>query len=204
MIPKNNSSLKLKENKSDWGLDTPRYMITYKVKSFAEEVRKNSFEIISALKGDNDVLIEFNSSLLMLNESDCEFCTANFIKAVKTMNLSYRYRKSAPIGKKSFISQLMNRKNKDAHEILVYIPNELWKQEGFYSILPIGGLRYYIINGPSDGNKILEDVFNGQFMESEKIDFFNLIIFDCCSMGQMGIVSNHISFDEIKQTLGVI
>jgi hypothetical protein len=203
MIKKNDINLKIKENKLASGLDSPRYMITYKVKAPEEENRKNSFEIISALKGNNDVLIEFNSSLLILNASSSESCASNFMKAVKTMNLSYRYRKSAPLGKKSFLSQLLNGGSKDAHEMLVYIPDELWKQEGFYSILPTGGLRYYISNGPTDENKILEDVFNGHLMGEEKIDFFNLVIFDCSAMGQMGIVSNHISFDELKETLGV-
>ena len=203
MISKRNLNLKFRENKSACGLNEPRYMITYKAKSSEEENCKNSFEIISALKGSNDVLIEFNSSLLMFTESRREICVANFIKAIRTMNLSYKYRKSAPIGKKSFISQILGGGNKEAHEVLVYIPSEIWEQEGFNSLLPTGGLRYYITNGPSDGTKILEDVFNGQMMEDEKIDLFSLIIFDSSCFGQMGIVSNHMSFDEVKQLLGV-
>jgi len=198
-----NNNLKIKENKIGWGLDSPRYMITYNVKSSEEENCKNSFEIISALKGSNDVLIEFNSSLLMINGPKSESCTSNFIKAVKTMNLNYRYRKSAPLNKRSFFAQLLNGSSKDAHEVLVYIPDEVWKQEGFYSILPTGGLRYYISNGPVEGNKILEDIFNGFMIGDEKLDFFNLVIFDCCSMGQMGVVSSHTSFDEVKQALGI-
>jgi len=203
MISKSNLNIKLRENKSAGGLNDPRYMITYQSKSSGGENSKNSFEIISALKGSNDILLEFNSSLLMVTEGNRETCSTNFIKAIKAMNLIYKYRKSAPLGKKSIISQLFSGGNKEAHELLVYIPNEVWEQEGFSSILPTGGLRYYITNGPSDGNKVLEDIFTGQLMEDEKIDFFKLIIFDSSSFGQMGIVSNHLGFDEIKQLLGV-
>lgn len=202
MISKSNLNIRVKENKSSWGLNMPRYMVSYKNNSIEEENCKNSYEIISSLKGNNDLFIEFNSSLLVNGEAKRELCTSNFIKAVKAMSLNFRYRKGAPTYKKSFFAQLLGGGNKEAHEMLVYIPDDIWKQEGFNSILP-SGMRYYIINGPTDGNKLLEDIFNGQLMDDEKIDLFKLIIFDCSSFGQMGIVSNSMSIDEVKQLLGV-
>lgn len=201
MISKNNLNVKVKESKEEWGLNSPRFLITYKSKGTEEENSKNSYGMISTLKGTSDIIMELNSSLLITNESKRESTSVNFIKAIKTLNLIYRYRKGAPIGKKSLFSQLLGGASKEAHEVRVYIPNEIWSQEGFNSILPTGGLRYYILKDPVDGNNILEDLHNGQMLDDEKIDFFKLIIFDCSAFGQMGIVTNSMSIEEIKDLL---
>lgn len=194
--------LKITENKVVQGSLSPRFIISYNnSKNKTKQHQENSYEIISLLKSKNDFFIEVNSSLLLTPTALRENEVISFINHIRQMNLDYRYRQLPSSGEKNLFSQLLNRGHSTNHQVLVHIPQAIWTQEAFKSILPIYGVRYYIPKGDVDNNKVLDDLFNGQLLDAEKIELFKLIIFDSCNFGQMGISGTDISLAELKRIL---
>jgi hypothetical protein len=194
--------LKITENKVAQESLSPRFIISYaNSKKKAEQQQENSYEIISLLKSKNDFFIEVTSSLLSTPAALRENEVLSFINHIKLMNLDYRYRQLPSSGEKNIFSQLLSRSPSTNHHVLVHIPQNIWTQEAFKSILPINGVRYYIPKGDVDSSKVLDDLFNGLLPDAEKIELFKLIIFDSCSFGQMGISGKDISLAELKNIL---
>lgn len=193
----------IKENSSGMDRFLPRFQIGYDIfKKTHDQIREKSYKIISALKQRNDVFIEVNSSLFNIHQGHREEVFLALISSIKELGLQYRYRKGSPASKGNIFSQILNIGPKISHEALIYVPNNVWEQEGFLSLLPIYGLRYYICKGPIDGEKTLNDLYNGQMMDEEIIRFFQLIVFDNGEYGNMGINSQDLSLNDLKQLLG--
>lgn len=195
---------KLKENKSGGDLSAPKYMVSFNQLGKEVENKENSYQIISALKQDNDVFIEINSSMLNLTKNMREDCALTFLKAVRAAGLDYRYRKVDAAGGKSLLSQLFSfgGKQSQAHDVLVYVPDEVWKSGDFQKYLPTSGVKYLVCKDKMDGIKVLDDMYNGQILDDEILDMFKFMIFDCNNFGQMGIYTNSVSMQEMKQLLG--
>jgi len=192
--------LKIRENKTDGGLNFARFALTYKVPDTQEQCRQNSFNIISLLKSGNDVIIEINSSLFNVSENRREEIVMGFIDDIRSLGLEYRYRKVAATGSQSFLSALFGKKNNQAHEVLVYVPHNVWQQESFKSAIPLYGARYYVVNGSLEAGKALEDMY--RMMDFEKLQFFKLVVFDAGLLGSMGINSQTLQMEDIKRLLG--
>lgn len=199
-MPFDNKSIKVKENKSDGSLSSPRFSISLKHLTSLNENRLTSYEILSALKGDNDVLIEANSSLFNMPLPERKSYAISFLNSVRELGLDYRYRKGVSQVSQSILAQLLRNKNTGSHEILAYVPNKVWEMEGFYRILPLYGTRYYITKEPVESGKILDDM--SRMLDSEKLEYFRLIVFDSSSLGYMGINSSSMTLSDIKQVLG--
>lgn len=194
--------IKFKVNKSDGGLNSPQFSISWKQPASEDDTKLSSYEILSALKGDNDILIEVNSSLFNAPVSERETCAMNFLESVRDLGLDYRYRKGTSQASQSFISQLFGfNKNVQSHEILAYIPDKIWRTEGFYRVLPTYGARYYITREPVESSKILDDM--SRMLDSEKLDYFKLTVFDSSIFSYMGLSSKTMTADDIKQALGL-
>lgn len=193
--------LKIRENKTDGSLNFARFALTYKVPETLDQSRQNSFEILSLLKCDKDVIIEINSSLFSVPENRREMIVMDFIDNIRSLGLEYRYRKVAATGSQSILTLLFGKKNNQAHEVLVYVPHNVWVQESFKSALPLNGARYFVVNESLDAAKALEDM--DRMMDYEKIRFFPMVIFDAGMLGSMGINSQTLQMSDIKKLLGI-
>lgn len=195
--------IKIIENKSSKGPDTARYNLNYGINSKVDQQRRNSHSIISALKGTKSVLLDVNSTLFNLQPYKRDSYAMDFIKAVKSMGLEYRYRKIPNTGSQSFFGKLFGFDNKasDSHQIFVVISDETWTNEGFISSLPFYGVKYCVFKEAADTSKTLDDIYNGQLLDFEMFDYFDLTIFDCCSFGAMGLCTNSLEYGELEKLL---
>lgn len=194
--------IKLKQNKPDGSLVSPDFSISFKQSVSEKENRQNSYDILSVLKGNNDVVIEANSSLFNLPASQRESSAMDFLDTIRALGLDYRYRKTASSSAPSFLSQLFGmNKNSSAHEILAYVPHSVWKTEDFCKAIPVFGARYYITDGPAESSKLLDDM--SKMLDEEKRDFFKLIVFDASSFSYMGVYTKRLTYEDIKQLLRI-
>lgn len=195
----------VKENKSKGSLEMARFFVSYGRTDSEEEKRRNSYEMISLLKKENDLIMEVNTALLtfpQVNQREDYIFTLN--RAIKELSLDFRYRKASASGSGNFFGDLFSfGKNKVAHELLIYVPDKVWRDENFAAILPIYGARYYICPNRPEREKLLDEIFNGQIMDDEKLDLFNPTIFDCSDFAQMGVFTKTMSLQELKNLLGV-
>lgn len=195
--------IKVKENKSDGSFSSPKFSISMKQSSSSDENRANSYEVLSALKGDSDIIIEVNSSLLNIPPWQRETYAKDFLYSVRELGLDYRYKKGVSQSSLSFLAQLFGfgKNNQSAHEILAYVPHSVWESENFYKILPIHGARYYVLKEPGDSSKILDQISN--MLDEEKLDYFKFTVFDTSTFSYMGINGNNLTIDDIKRSLGM-
>lgn len=197
-----NYKLKLNERKGKGTMDSPQFSLSYKV-NYEQVDTKISYDILSALKGDNDVIIEVNSSLANVAKSEGEDSAIAFLQKIRSLGLDYSYRKVPAATKQSFLAQLFGGGKKEnlAHEVLAYVPDKVWRDESFQSLLPVYGARYYVTKEPEESDKIVNEMC--RMLDNEKVDYFKLIIFDVASFGQMGIVTNYLARSDLKNMLGL-
>ncbi|AEE97878.1 hypothetical protein [Mahella australiensis] len=199
------SKIIIKENKQGISLETPRFSLSYGQAADADigNRRLISFNILSALKGgDHDVILEVDSSLLNAPRQHRADIALDFVRAVRSAGIDFRYDKNAE--KTSFFSQLFRIGDTGSsfrHRVLTYVPKGIWNSETFVNILPTQGIRYYIVPPNAQSSKLLDDMRQGYILDDEKLDIFDLIVFDCCIFGQMGIYTKHLSLDDIKGRL---
>jgi hypothetical protein len=138
--------LKIRENKVKASLSTPRFIITYsKSKENMDAASQVSFSIISQLNDHNDILIEVNSSLMSAVASERENEVFSFIQKIKEMNLNYRYRQLPGSTTGNIFSNILKKGSSTEHDVLVYIPNDIYSQDSFNSILPKNGDRKSVV-----------------------------------------------------------
>lgn len=198
-------SIKLKKNKNDSNLDSAQFSLSYKQHKTKADIKKQSYEIISALKGDNNLIIEMNSSLFSARV-DKDSHVKKFVNSIRDLNLDYRYNKVPAKGSPSFLSKIFGGDdNEYAHEILAFVPHNIWSTEDFENIIPLCGIRYYITKRTAldiGGEELLNEM--SRMMDSEKLNYFKFIIFDGGRLANMGINSDHLSINDIKQRLGLL
>lgn len=197
--------IKFKKNKASRDLNMPQYTISYATKDAhtdSSNASLFSYKIISALKGSNGVVLEVNSSMFSISNSERDKIAFDFLKAIRYLGIDFSYHKvSSP--SKSFVSLIRGKKEEETHEILAYIPDEVWKKQEFFDIIPKFGVRYYITkdNEEDDGKKLIENMNN--YLDEEKLEKFKLIIFDVVTFSQMGLISNSLSADEIRNLVNL-
>lgn len=193
--------LKIGENKNADGINSAQYYISYEGKANKETLRKRSFEILTKLKGDRDVLIELKSSLLCMQQNKREETSIRFLKSVKDMGLNFRSRKSAAPQSASGLAKLFSfgASPKDSYEIITHVTSETWNSTAFREIIPDGGIMYYICKETSEPQKVMEDLFNGQIFDEDKRDLFDFQIYDCIDFAQMGVFSESLGADELEK-----
>lgn len=195
--------IKIRENKDANGINSARFYISYSGKGNSDAHRKKSFEIISKLKGDREMFIELKSSLLSMDIYKREKCATDFLKSVKDLGLNFRSRKVPSKESMSFLAKLftMGAAPKDSYEIISHIPSSTWNDYSFKEIIPYYGVFYYICKESPDAVKLMEDLFNGQVLDEEKLDLFEFFIYDCIDFGQMGVFTNGLDISGIEQLL---
>ncbi|MGI6086177.1 MAG: hypothetical protein ACOYIF_12225 [Acetivibrionales bacterium] len=196
------ASYRLKNTGKREGDNAPQFSLSYKPEG-GESKSDISYEILSALKKDRDVVIEINTSLILDAKRSIPFSPEKFLSQIRNLNLVYSYRKSQRQGKPDFFSFLFGgKRDEDCHEIIFYVPDDVWKAEAIKKILPTFGVKYYIKdNSGNDAHNVLDEM--NRLTDKEKADYFSYVIFDVAEFNQMGISSNQYGSDDIKEALGI-
>lgn len=194
-------NIKVKENKHKEGLETARFALAYKKPGGKD----GSYDIISALKGDSDVIVEVDSSLISPPSLDIQGYIKELVLCITNLRLDYIRRKVPTLKRGGLLSIFTGPKKTQADEIFIYIPASSWKKEGFRSLFPILAARYYVIKSNADLEKqdnmvkYLEKIRD--MGDEERLDSFSLIAFDPGDMPMMGINSKTLDLEEIKERL---
>lgn len=197
-----NNKIKIKEQKSGGTLNSPQFALTLEQTKSEEQQLKNTYEALTKLIGNSDVVISLDSSLLNLPSPQREPNILKFLDVIRGLGLEYKCAKVASSSSPSFLSGLLGgNKNTQEQEVLAYIPHEIWIKEDFEKVLPFYGARYYVAKENSGGLKLLEDL--QKMLDSEKLEHFRLIIFSAICFNNIGIFSKFLTLSEIKNILGV-
>lgn len=195
----------IKENKAGNGVDTPRFFIDYGRKPAENQVE--SYQIISLLKQEADLVVKLDSSLLNLPVKQRDGIIFDLIEELKSRGLAYRYRKYLGPASPNLWNQLFPfRKNEEyRHELIIDLPDSVWRQQGSTrSVLwnSLGyGTFYYVCKDSGKGQEIVEDYFNGRITNENHCDYFTLSVFDWTSFGQMGLFTGALTMTELKALL---
>jgi hypothetical protein len=197
-LNKNQFTIKESKDKS-----IARFFVSYNLYRNNNDNKQKSYQLLSLLKQQNDLLLEIDSSLTTLTTpSEIEPAILGLLKDLKEMGIDCRHQKSEAKSNKGLFGFLNMNKPYTAHRIFAFIPDQVWREEAFQSLLPNYGVRYYICKGPVDGIKLLEDLHCGRILDDELIEQFDLIIYDCSDFGQMGI-NTKLSKVDIQKRLTV-
>lgn len=190
---------RLRLNRNRDAEDTPPYSLLYKNRS--ERACDVSHAILSALIGDHDVIIEVSSDLVSGTKSSGQGLVARFAEEVSAYPVTCRQRE-VPSGRKmALMGFSIDRSKKDkSREAAVYVPNAAWRQEGFAGVLPLYGVRYYVLREPM-ADMAAERVWTA--IEEVKAELFSLILFDVASIGQIGVTPYGVGEEDLKRMLGL-
>lgn len=196
-------SIKIRENKSASDVSSARYYISYAGKGNNTVQRDKSFELLSKLKGNRDILIELKSSLLSMDIYHREKCAIDFLRGVKDLGLSFRSRKVPSKESSSILTKLftLGQAPKDSYEIIAHVPAATWNDPIFKALIPYNGVMYYVCKEDSDPQKLMDDIFNGQVFDEEKLELFEVFVYDCIGFEQMGIFTNKMDKIDIERKL---
>jgi hypothetical protein len=189
-----NKEFTIKESKD---LNIARFFVTYPNKNGPLK----SFQLLSLLKQQHDLILEFDSTLTNLpNPHETETAALSLLTSFTKLGIEYRHQKSEAKDNKGLLGILNLNKTYTAYRILAYVPDQIWRDNSFQPIIPRYGVRHYICKENVDGGKLLEDLYTGRIKEEEKKELFAFIIYDCIEFGQMGIQTT-LSKDELQTLL---
>lgn len=197
----NGKLLKFKDNKKSGNLEGAQYILTYRSDSNMDESARTSYAIISALKREDDLVLELNSSLFYSTDTPGDELIFQCIDTAKKLGLEYRYRKVPSSGTPSFLGKLLSKTSENAHYLIIYIPAESWKNESILSLILPYGARYYMTGKSSGDNNILDTFSN--MTDRDKSEYFRLIAFDMGKLGHTGINSTSMKPDEVRKLLNI-
>ena len=88
-----NYKMKLVDNRAKANSGVPQYTLSYNAENRKSD-SNISYEILSLLKEENDIVIEIDTALILQSKRSKKFIPENFISEIKNMNLEYSYKKS--------------------------------------------------------------------------------------------------------------
>lgn len=181
----NSERMVLKENKGS----RPRYSLLYRRNGLDRSSKKLSYDIISRLVKDRDLLVELDSSLFSGSTSEAEEKVfAELVVKLRDLNIDYKYSKrSSPEERKIFGLSISKAQTGIRHVLLIYIPNRFWVQDGFWELLPQQGVTYHVLKQETNGPELLDAIYAGRLLDEEIRKHYETTIFDYYSFGQMGI-----------------
>lgn len=195
-----NTKITIRENKS-WDPDSsPRFILTFNGKASEEEKKKNSYDLLSKLIGDSDVIVEINGSLLGLPIKSRDSYISKFIEDIRALGLECRSSKTTAVSSPSLLN-LFGNKTTQEKVSAAYIPNEIWTKAQMQDLISSYGARYFVLNQRSDATQTL-DYFQ-RMDEGERVDYFKLVAFDAMYLNTMSIFTNNYDMPDIKALLGI-
>lgn len=176
-----NIKIKLAEVDTSKNPQASRFSLAYRARKMDNS--QVSYEILSKLKAQADMILEVNSSLLNLSEKENKELFSKLVDALEKMNIEYRNKKIKVNAKRSVLSISVSSKEIEGFELLALISDKAWRDEATKKIIPQIGVRYYILEA---GTQISPDSF-ANLDEEEKNKLCKMIIFDHILFGCMGI-----------------
>ena len=196
-----NSKIKARENKSGGTFDNPRFTLTLGHTKLVEQQINNSYETLSKLIGNSDIVIVLDTSLMNLSSTKREPLALEFLENIRALGVAYKCTKTASSPNTSLLSGFMGKKETQGFEIMAYIPHEIWVRDDFKKVLPFYGARYLVAKEKTEGSKLLDDM--QKMLDTEKLDYFKLIIFSAIFFNSMGISAKYLTLSDIKNILGI-
>ncbi len=191
--------IKLSKNK-DGNNAYCQYVLTYKKgKGHAGQA---GYDILSALAGDSDLILELNTELFYGVSREPDKCAEKLLKDIQALNLEHYYRmvtSGTPL--RLFGLTLERKDKKQAYQIAVHVPNRIWKEPFFRDVLPACGARYYIAREPMDARFVLDGLFD--LSEEQKAAMFRRVLFHLAEQGVIGIMSAEEQENELRSLLGL-
>lgn len=178
---KENIKLKISDITEDKNSNISKFSIAYSAKKMDNS--QVSYQIISTLKAQTNIIIEVNSSLINASEYDIKYLLTELIEAFDTLGLQYVKKKISVSAKRTILSIARESKQVEGFECYVLIPDEIWRDPKIQEIIPNVGIRYYLPKTNFDDNL-------GNFMnldDEEKYNLCKMVIFDHIYLGSMGI-----------------
>lgn len=194
----NRERMILTENKSI----SPRFSLSYRRADLDRSSKKQSYLIISRLVRDRNLILEINSSIFPdFGSGDKEKIIKELMIKLRELNIDYKYSKRTFPKKRKILGFSISLSEMDAeHQLMVYVPNDVWTRDGFWELIPEYGVTYHILNPNTDALKLLEEIHSGRLMDEEIREHYETTIFDYFMFGQMGIDTN-LSKQELKECL---
>lgn len=186
---------RITQNTSFKGNGTSQLSLSYTTKKLDNS--QASYEIISSLKADDNIIIEVTSALLNLNENETKVLESQLIDSFEEIGLDYRKKKISVNAKRTLFSIVMEGKKRAGFELLAYIPNDIWCSDEFKKIIPNIGVRYYL---PKADTEINLDSFTN-LEEEERSELCRMVIFDHIILGSMGINTSIYNKNDITEIL---
>jgi len=175
----------------------PQFSLTYSVKKTLSI--EAGYDILSRLKGDNDLIVEVSGSIILGNASPNKV-TSDFLRNTRSLNLEFEAKqKEIPSRFSIFGIPLLNQKTEVIDEIFAYIPNEAWNK--FMSFMPVHGARYYITPKPENPKELIRKTI--RMTERERAENFDLTVYHAASLCQFGLWSAIYGEDDLKKILGI-
>lgn len=193
--------IKLFENKNRDTVEIAPYILTYeppKPNGRENSRRKIVYDIISLLKSENEIIIEVNTSLMSIKSGDKKEYVFGLIDRLKSQGLNYMYRKTPSTTKRSIFSFLFGG-SEEVHEVILHVPESMWRTQELKDLLPVFGAKYYIFGENSEANAHLENMY--RMTDEDKINFFKLIVFDPGVLDRMSINTRHLSLQDLRKML---
>jgi len=190
-----NIKIKISDYTRNKESEVSNFSVSYSARKIDNSI--SSHEIISALKAEDNFIIEINSSLLSLSVNDKRNFLLQFIDLLETKGIEFRKKKTLENAKLSFLSIRIDSKKIEGYELFAYIPNEIWKDQEFSKSIPKNGVRYYLLKACSENN--LDAFVNLE--EDEKLEQCRMVIFDNILLGSMGINTSILKKDDIIELL---
>lgn len=191
----NNIKIKIYENMSDKNLEVPKISLQYSSKKV--ENSQISYDIISRLKAEDNIIIGLNSSFLNLRSSDTKAFLSNLIELLENMGLEYRNKKILVNAKRTILSFSTEGKKTEGFELIAFIPHKVWCDGEVRKIIPNIGVSYYILKSSYEHD--LDTFIN--LDEDGKNGLCSMVIFDYILLGNMGINTSILKKDDIIQLL---
>jgi hypothetical protein len=193
--------MKLTEQKTGSSLDRPRFVLTLGQAKSRDLQTSANYDALAKLIGASDFMLSLDSSLLNLPYPQREPYIEGFLRTIRALNLEYRYKNFEPQSKRSIFSMLLGNANKKEHEILAFVPNETWVKGYLKDEFPVHGARYFVLKENTDSSELFEDM--EKMLDSEKLEYFKMIIFHSVTINSMGICTKHLALSDLKEMLGI-
>ncbi|QNU68241.1 hypothetical protein EHE19_007430 [Ruminiclostridium herbifermentans] len=175
-----------------------KFTLSYSAKNMSNS--QISYEIVSSLKAENDIIIEINCSFLKLSEKESKLLLSRLTNELDNFGVLYKKRKVLVHTRRTMLSISLKTEVIEGFELFAVIPDEVWKNEIFRSIIPNMGVRYYLPTSIKDVN--LDEFIDLE--EDERISQCNLVIFDYILSGSMGINTCKMKKEDIQALLNRI
>lgn len=189
----------LKKHGKKASLNSPNFSVQYS----AENQLQCGKNIISALKGNSDLVMVMSTAGSRRLVKNPEDYVESLIELAQKQKIAYRYSKVPAETSGSAIDKLFSfsRQNSFDHQLTFYINDQQWNSSGFDSLRSSIPARYFIFC-ETMGETVLDTFQN--MMDKHKLEICSCVVFDWPEMGQMGISSLYLSYEQLSSIVDLL